>query len=325
MDHRFIPLRFFEAMLGRDMTADLLITAGVDPSCEAVDHLTFWRILRDNIVRTGDERHSLGPTAVPDGSFALLLAAMRLGDTLGDGLGRLADAARIVRPDLLIASRKGRSLVISFSPGSSVPTQLYVELFVVVLHVASCWMTGAIFRPRAVVVPRCDEPVSGSFYTMLGCPVTRRGRRVELRYAADDADRALSAEHFDLWPTLVFEAYRQFISSIDAKPTSVADLVRVRLFQALGSQSTVASDLSLSVASLRRRLADEATSFRLIENEVRSTLAAEAMRSGRPLDDVAEELGYSDSRSLRRAVNRWFGAPPSLARKRRKLVSEIVR
>jgi AraC-like DNA-binding protein len=76
-------------------------------------------------------------------------------------------------------------------------------------------------------------------------------------------------------------------------------------------QATVAREMAISVASLRRRLADEGHRFRDLDREVRQALARDGIVAGRRTEDIASDLGYSEARSLRRAANRWFGKPPT--------------
>ena len=89
---------------------DALAAAGLPDQGRPIGHLDCWQLLRNNIEQTGDERHEIWPGSVPYGSFGLLLAAMRLGHDLGDGLVRMASASRIVWPDLPLAVRRGQDL-----------------------------------------------------------------------------------------------------------------------------------------------------------------------------------------------------------------------
>ncbi|QTJ68524.1 helix-turn-helix domain-containing protein [Rhodococcus sp. ZPP] len=69
----------------------------------------------------------------------------------------------------------------------------------------------------------------------------------------------------------------------------------------------VAQALFVSEAHLRRLLAAEGNSFRRIRDEHRTGLALEALRNGRPLEVLSNELGFSDTRAFRRAFRRWTG------------------
>lgn len=313
-----IPFAFLATLLDDAPARAMLRDAGLPADGSPIGHLDFWRLLRNNIDRTGDERHALGPDAVPDGSFELLLAAMRLGHDLGDGLVRLAAASRIVWPDLPLAVRRGHDLRLRV-PGTgevSAQRRLYVEMVVVVLHTACCWMAGQKLAPRRLVAPKDDAPGNGALFALLGCPVVRRGNDVELVYPASAADLRIVADRFDLWPSLLFETYRQ-ITAQPLERVSTAEQVLDLLWQAPLDQVRVAAMMGLSVPTLRRRLAEEGHSFRGLLSHVRQQQTLAALKAEMGLEDLAAGLGYSEARSLRRATRRWFGAPPSELRKPR--------
>ena len=78
------------------------------------------------------------------------------------------------------------------------------------------------------------------------------------------------------------------------------------------SLEQVAEKLHASPRTLRRKLAQEDTSFQELTTEVRSTLAKELLLSGKfSIDQVAERLGYSDSAAFHHAFKRWTGKSPS--------------
>lgn len=313
-----IPFAFLATLLGEAPARAILDEGGLSADGTPIGHLDFWRLLRNNIDQTGDERHALGPQAVPDGSFELLLAAMRLGHDLGDGLMRLAAASRIVWPDLPLAVRRGHDLRLRVPGTGEVPAQrrLYVEMVVVVLHTACCWMAGQKLEPRRLIAPRDEAPGNGALFALLGCPIVRRGRDIELVYPASAADLRIVAERFDLWPSLLFETYRQITAEPLAR-TSTAEQVLDLLWQAPLDQTRLAAAMGVSVATLRRRLSEEGHSYRGLLSHVRQQQALAALKAEIGLEDLAEGLGYSEARSLRRATRRWFGAPPSELRKAR--------
>ncbi|MBY4212580.1 helix-turn-helix transcriptional regulator [Rhodococcus fascians] len=81
------------------------------------------------------------------------------------------------------------------------------------------------------------------------------------------------------------------------------------------SSETVARALFISRAHLRRLLAAEGTSFRSLRDEHRTELAIRALGTGRPVDVLSRELGFSDRRAFRRAFKRWTGDSPTSARR----------
>jgi AraC-like DNA-binding protein len=79
---------------------------------------------------------------------------------------------------------------------------------------------------------------------------------------------------------------------------------------------TVAAALHLSPRSLRRRLAEEGTSYRLLLDEVRERLAEELLlTSGLAVEQVAQRLGYAETSSFIHAFRRWKGITPHAYRR----------
>ena len=77
----------------------------------------------------------------------------------------------------------------------------------------------------------------------------------------------------------------------------------------------VAEKLCMSRSTLHRRLKDEGLSFQAILDEVRKSLALRYLRST-PLDleQIAEQVGFTDVANFRRAFKRWVGSSPSEVR-----------
>ncbi|CAM3767244.1 AraC family transcriptional regulator [Smaragdicoccus niigatensis] len=86
------------------------------------------------------------------------------------------------------------------------------------------------------------------------------------------------------------------------------ELLRTRRFTT--DQDEVARSLNLSVRTLRRRLADEGTSYREIVGETARLLAEELLASGLTVSDVAHRLGYSGAPAFTDAFRSWNGTTP---------------
>ncbi len=97
--------------------------------------------------------------------------------------------------------------------------------------------------------------------------------------------------------------------------TGVARRVRERLASIDGEPRTIAAvarQLAMSERTLRRRLADENTTFRELAEEVHRVLAEELLATGAlSVDDVALRLGYAEATSFIAAFKRWTGTTPA--------------
>ena len=79
--------------------------------------------------------------------------------------------------------------------------------------------------------------------------------------------------------------------------------------------SQAARMLGLGDRTLKRRLQDEGTSFRLLLAEVRGHQANALLAdAGLSLTEIAERMGFSDLSSFSQAYKRWFGFAPSAGR-----------
>ena len=96
--------------------------------------------------------------------------------------------------------------------------------------------------------------------------------------------------------------------------------VRSELLSAPGempSLEVVAASLHMHPRTLRRRLAEEDTSFRAITNDVRATLAAELLSQvGLSVEQVARRLGYAETAAFNHAFARWYRLAPNEYRRR---------
>jgi AraC-like DNA-binding protein len=95
----------------------------------------------------------------------------------------------------------------------------------------------------------------------------------------------------------------------------ITALVRSKLFRDSGVFPTlpdVADELDIHPRTLRRRLAEEGTSFRSLLNEARSTVAVDLLRNvGLTVEEVSTRLGYTEVSTFSHAFKRWHGVAPS--------------
>jgi AraC-like DNA-binding protein len=101
----------------------------------------------------------------------------------------------------------------------------------------------------------------------------------------------------------------------------ITALVRTKLFRDSGLFPTlpdVADELDVHPRTLRRRLAEEGTSFRALLNEARSAVAVDLLRNvGLTVEEVSTRLGYTEVSTFSHAFKRWYGVAPSAYSRRR--------
>ena len=156
------------------------------------------------------------------------------------------------------------------------------------------------------------------YETVFGCRPSFGAERHALRLAAVMLDQPLPGG--DPVTAAAAEAQcRRLLAGMSPAGGLATRLRRLLLDHPgrLPNQDEAARSLNLSRRSLRRRLAQEGTSFRALTDEVRFGLVAGYLENtGLPLDEIAARTGFSDAANLSHAFRRWTGDSPGAWRRR---------
>jgi AraC-like DNA-binding protein len=157
------------------------------------------------------------------------------------------------------------------------------------------------------------EPAWGHIYRRyFRCPVLFD--QAETRIVGDAA-----LEHFELPLANRLMAMAAEKSLYENIPTRAMRLLPVRLrrllvryYGAFPSLENAASELGMSGRTMRRKLAEEGTSYQQELDAVRHKLAREYFaRGGQSVTEVALMLGFADSSAFAKAFRRWTGLSPT--------------
>jgi AraC-like DNA-binding protein len=158
----------------------------------------------------------------------------------------------------------------------------------------------AYFAPFARVAPanvRFDQPQHRLVFdaAILDLPIGERDA-VAQQLAREQCERELAALGGDV------SAQVRALLPADAGFRTIDD---------------VADRLHLSVRTLKRRLAEQGTSFSALLDEVRRDRATLWLRGGElSVDEIGARLGYSDPANFARAFRRWTGSSPAAFRRK---------
>jgi AraC-like DNA-binding protein len=145
-------------------------------------------------------------------------------------------------------------------------------------------------------------------------PVKYSGAAYELAYDFDEACVAVPRlEDADLSADGVLTRVIAYLRarSDDADERSYHARVFDLMLGANVSQSEIAKELGVSVATLRRRLSEEGYTFRDLRMRMTLEKADRLLGRGQTVAQVSEALDYSDMRSFIRAYKRRKGHTPS--------------
>ncbi len=151
---------------------------------------------------------------------------------------------------------------------------------------------------------------------LMPTPLTYRARENALRFPApllrkpvvrspEDLARLLRHFPFDLHEP------QSLHTPLSAQLRAILETALARQ-AALPSGQELARQFSISPATLKRRLAEEGTTFGALKAEARLTLARQLLRDKTlPAKEIATRLGFSDAASFRRAFRHWTGQAPA--------------
>ena len=99
-------------------------------------------------------------------------------------------------------------------------------------------------------------------------------------------------------------------------PDQVQAVMRTALAFDCVEADRLAAMFSMHVRTYHRRLTDHGTSHQQLLDQIRHTLACQLLEEDhRSLQEIAEHLGYSETRSFIRAFKRWSGSTPTVWRR----------
>jgi len=178
---------------------------------------------------------------------------------------------------------------------------------------------GADCRPAQARFAHPAPPHAPAYERHLGCPCVFDAERHALRFSADTlARRARQAN--PIATALLRAGCETELAELAHRQGYGGSVARAlaRLGDPGASMKAVASLLGLGDRTLRRRLAEEGTTFSAIAGEVQRRIATRQLDCAQVrIEDVAANSGYSDAANFRRAFIRWTNMSPAQYRRSR--------
>jgi len=239
-------------------------------------------------------------------------AAIRFSSTLGEGLDVVVDYLHVRWPICRVQlSRVDREVVLQLAVDSdlSEPSRLMLGIL-------------AALNFQTTVAAMIGDDVARLRYEFVGPPPDHAAQVARLlsgriSWGHAEPRLILPAEMLDRVSLTAdadsFEAMIQSLRAMAARGTDRRTTAQVReaLRQAQPTASdaiSIATTLKLSRRTMERRLHEEGTSFRALQDEAyKARLLQIAADPRETADSIAEQMGYHDASSLQRACRRWFG------------------
>lgn len=182
-------------------------------------------------------------------------------------------------------------------------------VFATLLHLGR-WTSGDAFQPFSVHFQHRAAGEKMIYEDLLGCAVDFEARENEIIFPAAQGKLPLIQSNAAVTQHLRVMA-DQMLASLGSQ--SLTHQVQLQLQQTpAATKDEIAERLHMSGRHLNRLLAEDGTSFKLLQDTVRRRLAETALRQGEQrMADIAEQLGFSDESAFAKAFRRWTGQSPS--------------
>ena len=279
------------------------------------------RLFAEAEARTKDPLVGLhaGEVANPRGPLTYLLLSH---PRLEEGLQEIARFSSLTLDSLRFDLRRGPDVVsLVVDPGEMLAESAHLSDYLLMLTARLLQRTvGAAFALREVHVRHAPWRDLGAVTRAFGCVVRCRQPENQLVFSPD----ALEARSYLGNPVIAAQIAR-FLESHRSRETRpaifrdrVAAVTRELLTRGVrADRATAARELFVSERTMRRRLADEQTTFKAVRDAVLWE-TVEALLSNRVLkvEAVALSVGFADVAAFSNAFKRWAGTSPTHYRER---------
>ncbi|BCD83856.1 transcriptional regulator [Pseudomonas solani] len=270
-----------------------------------------WEALDDEYMGFGRQRSKRG-------TFAMMCHAIIHCRSLEKALGRGAmfyglfpEAPRI------LLEREGESVRLTVDDATLWdPDHFLVESLLVIWHRLGSWLIGQRIRLEEATFAYAEPEHVGEYELLF--PTTRR-------FDAPCTSLLFQARYLAM-PLLQDErTLKHFLehspADLLARPDG-GDSLNSQIRRLLGRDcrdwpdlEKVAQHLHISPQTLRRHLREEGTSFQELKDHLRRDLAIYHLgRDELAIQDIAEQLGFSEPSAFHRAFKKWTGLTPGAYR-----------
>ncbi|MBF7731267.1 AraC family transcriptional regulator [Pseudomonas sp. N040] len=328
MHERTVPSHFVRSALrgaqrqGHDCT-EILRQAAIHPALldeprARIDPEQFAQLIKLVWELLDDEYMGFGPVQSKRGTFAMMCHASIHCRTLDKALRRgILFYGLFPRAPGLQLQREGDWARLSVDITELWdPEHFLAESLLLIWHRLASWLIGQRIRLEESTFSYAAPEHANEYGLMFQCPH---------RFAAGTTSLLFHARYLDL-PLLQDErTLKQFLlhspADLLARPDG-GDNLPSQIRRLLGRDCSnwpdlegVARQLNTSPQTLRRHLREQGSSFQELKDQLRRDLAIYHLgRHELPIQDIAEQLGFSEPSAFHRAFKKWTGLTPGAYR-----------
>jgi AraC-like DNA-binding protein len=316
-----------ESVRARRLDADALLRqVGLSPGLlhspqarvSAKHYGALWRLVA---LTLDDEFFGQDSRRMKAGSFAMICHAVLNCKTLRQAIDRSLRFYALILDDICgRLNLSGAEANITLHEHSAAPHRVFAhEVLLMLLHGVACWLVGRRIPIKRAQFSYAEPPHSAEYRLMYSTAISFQAPHTAIVF-----DAAYLALPIIQNERTVKEFLRNAPENILLKyknGRSLGARIRRRLRQSLPGDlpefESLAEEMNMTPATLRRRLHEEGTFYQSIKDQLRRDLAIGYLsHSKRSAMDIGLELGFSERSAFHRAFKKWTGASPGEFRRR---------
>lgn len=301
---------------------ELIAGTGIPPGWFANPEAPVDYLHRLNLIRRAARLARKADTALCAGQrqrisdFGLFGYAMASSRTLGEALRFGLAHVELAGPLLRFSMEQRGKLVVLRSQNQ----QLFGPLLP---FVAEFWrssmmtlMSHIIERPfpnRAMYFPYAAPAHAAAYQEVFHCALHFNADRLEWHFDAE----ALNAPcpNANQLTAMICSNFCDQVLDASQGQSALEREIRLLLLGYAGQYpdaATVAAHLGLSLRTLFRRLKDEGTTFQMLLDDVRRSVAIQFLESTNlSVEEIADRVGFTDTSNFRKVFRKWTQTSPS--------------
>ncbi|MFC3903137.1 AraC-type DNA-binding protein [Acinetobacter marinus] len=254
------------------------------------------------------------------GTFAMMCQLIIHCKTLGEALERSTEFYRLFGDEwaVILERDKHEARLIPMIPKEHDPDHFLTESMLMIWHGLASWLIE-----RRIPLERVhfgyERPKHADEYDALFfAPVMQfNAQRTEVTFAADYLDLPIRQTEETLEDFLKMAPAQLLVKfkNTNSLTNRIRDVLKSQIGEEMPTLNDVAAMLYLSPQTLRRRLATEGKSYQGVKDALRRDAAIHLLlRQDLTLEDVAQQVGFSETSTFHRAFKKWTGVTPGLYR-----------
>ena len=268
---------------------------------------------------------------IPNGAFRMMCLAILHARNLESALHRCSDFYEICRGPTIkpVLIRKGRHAKVTFAPifnvsqgndskllANSDPETIRSTLSM--WHHFISWLIGRrlVLKAAYFSFPRPDD--AGYYHTLFQADVKFDQHANALVFNGDYLDMPLVQSEDSLRAFLKTAPYQLLVMVDDdnSLKSQVMAVLGRDFSRDLPSAEEMAQTMCMSVSTMRRRLAEEGTSYQQIKDECRKEAAITFLNAPQlTINEIARLMGFDEPSAFFRSFKKWTGMTPGEYRK----------